>query len=205
MIHSFKTNNNIIASELEELIKPPVIIRVNEFSEDAARKFAIEFSAAQSSGQDIIPIIIDSSGGCVYCLFSMVDAIEKCSMPVATIVEGKALSAAAALLASGTKGHRYISKRSAVMIHDVSSDGWSGRSEDIKADAYETERLNNIMYDILDTGAQKDSGYFWNLVKENGRADLYLSSESALKHGLVDNIGVPSLVTSVTVRHKLIF
>jgi len=205
MIHTFKADNSIVTSELEELIKAPVIIRVNDFSEDAATKFAVEFSIAQSTGQSIIPIVIDSSGGCVYCLFSMVDAIEKCSVPVATIVEGKALSAAAALLACGTKGHRYISKRSTVMIHDVSSDGWSGKSEDLKADAYETERLNNVMYDILDSGSGKDPGYFWNLVKENGRADLYLNAQDALSHGLVDSIGVPKLVTTVTVKHKLIF
>jgi ATP-dependent Clp protease, protease subunit len=205
MLHKFKADANVFIGELDELIKVPVIIRINEFSEDAAKKFATEFSTAQTTSQSIIPIIIDSSGGCVYSLFSMVDAIEKCPLPVATIVEGKAMSAAAALLASGTTGHRYISKRSTVMIHDVSSEGWPGRPEELKADAYEAERLNNVMYEILDTRSKKDSGYYWDLLKENGRADLYLSAEDALGHGLVDHIGVPSLITTVTVKHKLVF
>ena len=42
-----------------ELRKPPVIIRVNKFNEEAAKKFASEMATADNTGQDIIPVVID--------------------------------------------------------------------------------------------------------------------------------------------------
>ena len=49
-----------------ELKKNPVIIRVNDFNEDAAKKFQAEIAAAHNTGQDVIPVVIDSYGGEVY-------------------------------------------------------------------------------------------------------------------------------------------
>ena len=43
-----------------ELRKPPIIVRVNKFTEDSAKKFHQEMALAHSSGQKVIPIVIDS-------------------------------------------------------------------------------------------------------------------------------------------------
>ena len=43
-----------------ELRSSPVVIRVNKFDEDSAKEFAQQMSLAQSTGQPVIPIIIDS-------------------------------------------------------------------------------------------------------------------------------------------------
>jgi membrane-bound ClpP family serine protease len=69
-----------------ELRKQPVIIRVNKFDEDSAKKFAQEMAQAHNTGQKIIPVIIDSYGGQVYSLMSMISAIKHAEIPVATIV-----------------------------------------------------------------------------------------------------------------------
>ena len=55
-----------------ELRQDPVIARVNEFTEQAAEKLSTDISAAHNTGQDIIPIVIDSYGGEVYSLMSMI-------------------------------------------------------------------------------------------------------------------------------------
>ena len=55
-----------------ELRKPPVMIRVNKFDEKSAAEFSHKMAVAHSTGQKVIPIIIDSYGGQVYSLMSMI-------------------------------------------------------------------------------------------------------------------------------------
>ena len=124
-----------------ELRHQPVIITVNEFNEKSAKEFTSKMSAAHNTGQKVIPIIIDSYGGEVYSLMKMVSAIKNSDIPVATVVEGKAMSCGAVLFTFGEEGMRYMDPDATVMIHDVSSMAW-GKIADLKADVAEAERLN---------------------------------------------------------------
>ena len=58
-----------------ELKKEPVIIRVNKFDEATAKGFSGAVMRAQNTGQHILPVIIDSYGGQVYSLMSMISDI----------------------------------------------------------------------------------------------------------------------------------
>ena len=80
-----------------ELNRSPVIIRVNKFDEKSAQEFSEKMSDAHNTGQPVIPIVIDSYGGQVYSLMAMISEIEHAELPVATIVEGKAMSCGAIL------------------------------------------------------------------------------------------------------------
>ena len=71
-----------------ELRKPPIIVKVNKFTEESAKRFHQDMAMAHNSGQKVIPIVIDSYGGQVYSLMSMISAIQAAELPVATIVEG---------------------------------------------------------------------------------------------------------------------
>ena len=106
-----------------KLMNNPIVVRVNKFNEDAAKKFTQDMASAHNSGQNIIPIVIDSYGGQVYSLMSMISDIKSSDLPVATIVEGKAMSCGAVLFTFGENGHRYMAPDATVMIHDVSSGG----------------------------------------------------------------------------------
>ena len=46
-----------------ELRKSPVIIRVNKFDDDHAKKFSDQIAQAHNTGQKVIPVIVDSYGG----------------------------------------------------------------------------------------------------------------------------------------------
>jgi len=186
----------------EEVMEIPVSIYVNEFSEEAVKIFLEDITKAKNTSQPIIPIYIDSYGGDVYALMAMIDIIESCEKPVATICVGKAMSCGAVLLACGEKGHRYISKNSTIMIHDVSSFS-EGKSEEIKSDAAETERLQKQFYKMLDTKCERKDGYFDKLVFNKGRSNLYLDAEQCVKHGLVDEIKMPKF--TVEIVHNIIF
>lgn len=182
-----------------ELRKQPVVIRVNKFDEEAANKFSAAMSEAHSTGQPIIPVIIDSYGGQVYSLMSMIANIKASKIPVATIVQGKAMSCGALLFSYGSFGHRYIDKHATVMIHDVST-GSHGKVEEIKADAKESDRLNQWLYREMATNCGKEPEYFLKAIHEKAHADWYLDADEALSHGLANHIRVPEMKVKVDVE-----
>ena len=59
-----------------KLVHNPIVVRVNKFNEDGAKKFTADMAQAHNSGQNIIPIVIDSYGGQVYSLMSMIADIS---------------------------------------------------------------------------------------------------------------------------------
>ena len=185
-----------------ELRKTPVIIRVNKFDEESAKKFASEMATAHNTGQDIIPVVIDSYGGQVYSLMAMIGSIKNASLPVATIVEGKAMSCGAILFSFGEEGRRYMDPHATVMIHDVSSMEY-GKVEEIKASAEETERLNQIVYKMMAKNCGHPDDYFLELVHSRGHADWFLDAKETKRHGLANHLRLPTLEIEVGVKIKM--
>lgn len=186
-----------------ELKHPPMMIRVNNFTEESAAEFAVKMGIAQNTGQPIIPVVIDSYGGQVYSLMSMISAIKNSRIPVATIVEGKAMSCGVILAACGAKGYRYIAEDATLMIHDVSS-GTYGKNSEIQASADETARLNKKIYEILAENSDKSFKWFQTQIMERGRADWFVDPEKAIEMGICDKIGIPTLDIEVAVNIKFV-
>ena len=180
-----------------------VSVYVNDFSEESYKSFRSGLLSAETTGQTIIPVIIDSYGGCVDTLFAMLDLMQSAKLPVATIGTGKAMSCASVLVSAGTKGMRYMSPLGRVMIHEVSGIAL-GKNGEIKAYAKETDRLNDVLFDILDSNCDKPVGYWKSHMKESKNADLYITAEKAKEHGLVDVVGTPRIVADVKVKTKLV-
>ena len=181
-----------------ELRKNPVIIRVNKFNEDSAKKFAQEMAQAHNTGQKIIPVVIDSYGGQVYSLMSMISAIKHSEIPVATIVEGKAMSCGAILFSFGAQGYRFMDPDATLMIHDVSSMDM-GKVEELKAGAAEADRLNSIVYTMMAQNCGKADDYFMKIVDKKKHADWFLDSKQAKRHGLANHLRVPKINIEVSV------
>jgi len=185
-----------------ELRKPPQIIRVNKFDEDSAKKFADQMAVAHNTGQKVIPIIIDSYGGQVYSLMSMIGAINASEVPVATIVEGKAMSCGAILFSCGEEGLRFMDPNATLMIHDVSGMDM-GKVEELKASAYEADRLNSIVYKMMARNCGKKDDYFMKLVDKKKHADWFLDAEEAKSHGLANQLRLPKLDLKISVEIEL--
>jgi ATP-dependent Clp protease protease subunit len=181
-----------------ELHRQPVILVVNKFDEKSAMDFRRGMSLAHNTGQEVIPIIIDSYGGQVYSLMSMIAAIQASELPVATIVEGKAMSCGAILFTFGEEGRRYMDPNATIMIHDVSSMSW-GKIEEIKASAAETERLNDKVYKMMAQNCGKRDDYFMKIVDKKKHADWFLDAAEAKKHNLANHLRLPSLTVNVNV------
>jgi ATP-dependent Clp protease protease subunit len=185
-----------------ELRVDPIIIRVNKFDEDSAKEFTDAMSRAQNTGQTVIPIVIDSYGGQVYSLMAMIAAIKASRVPVATIIEGKAMSCGAILFSFGAEGKRYMDPDATLMIHDVSSGAW-GKVEEIKADAKEVERLNKKVYEMMARNCGKPSDYFLKMVHERGHADWYLDATEAKGHNLANELRIPTLTCKIDLNYIL--
>jgi ATP-dependent Clp protease, protease subunit len=179
----------------------PVVIRVNKFDEKAAEEFSKSVARAQNTGQPVVPVIIDSYGGQVYSLMSMISDIQHSRLPVATIVQGKAMSCGAILFSFGVDGMRYMDPDATVMIHDVSSMGW-GKVEEIKADAKEVERLNQKIYRMMAINCGHHEEYFLDIVHEKGHADWFLDAKECKRHKLANKLKVPEMKIGVKVEFE---
>ena len=181
-----------------ELRKNPVIIRVNKFDEDSAKKFQNDIAMAHNTGQKIIPVVIDSYGGQVYSLMTMISAIQHSELPVATIVEGKAMSCGAILFSFGEEGKRFMDPNATIMIHDVSS-MQLGKVEEVKASAAESDRLNTIVYKMMAENCGKKEDYFLKIVDKKKHADWFLDAQEAKKHRLANHLRIPKLNIEIDV------
>tara|TARA_R110002020_G_scaffold73792_1_gene189274 strand:- start:974 stop:1579 length:606 start_codon:yes stop_codon:yes gene_type:complete len=188
-----------LLKEKELIDDLPIIIRVRKFDESAANEFSTKINKAQNTGQPIIPVIIDSYGGQVYSLMSMISDIKHSNIPIATIVQGKAMSCGAVLFSFGANGHRYMDPDATVMIHDVSSMGF-GKVEEIKADAAETERLNKKVYRMMAENCGHHEDYFLDIIHQKGHADWFLDINEARKHKLALHPHVPTLKITANVK-----
>lgn len=193
----WKFSVSSLVKELE-LNQNPIIVVVNKFDEQSADEFRNKFSIAQSTGQKVIPVVIDSYGGQVYSLMSMISTIRSSKIPVATIAEGKAMSCGAVLLSFGEEGMRFMDPDATVMIHDVAS-GQHGKNEEVKASAAETDRLNRKIFEMMAKNCGKPKDFFLKEIHDRGHADWFLEAEECKELGLVSEVRVPTFDVKVAV------
>ncbi len=202
MLINTKVSSKLKIKKLEDLIDMPVIITVTKFNDESVSKFMEGIYFAQNTKQPIIPIVIDSFGGQCYsvlAMMDMIDAVKKSKIPVATIVLGKAMSCGSILSSCGTEGYRFMSPNATMMIHDASC-VTAGKTEEVKTDAKELDRLNDKIYAILAKNTGKPAKYFSDLVHDKGRADWFLTPEECMSHNLINHISVPEFNISINVK-----
>lgn len=189
----------LIRTKHSDLVTPSVIIRISQFKEEEAKKFSEEMRNAHNTGQPVIPILIDSYGGEVYSVLSMLADIKNAKLPVATIAVGKAMSAGCFLLGFGTPGYRYADPDAIIMMHDIASFE-RGKMEELKAGALHVEYLQKKCFrKFAQHCGHKDIDYFLKMLHDKSHAEIYFSAKEAKKHKIIDHVKIPSLTTTVSV------
>lgn len=140
------------------------------------------FLNSQDSKEDI-SLYINSPGGVVTSGLAIYDTMNFVNCDVATFCIGQAASMGAVLLAGGTKGKRYSLPNSRIMIHQPWG-GSQGTASDIEIAAKEIQTLKQRLNQILSESTGKD---LETVTKDTDR-DFWLSSNEALKYGIVDKI-----------------
>ena len=168
-------------------------IWVTEFTEKAALEFRdkVVNLAAENPTQPIV-VYIDSYGGMVDSLATMIETIDEVPNPVITVAMGKAMSCGAILLSHGDV--RWVGKHSRVMIHEVSS-GTIGDVHDMHSDALEAKRLNKYFLGLLAKNCGIKGGYdgLRKIIKERDGRDIYLNADDAVEFGIADAVGTPQV------------
>jgi ATP-dependent protease ClpP protease subunit len=201
----FTINPLIKQKKVEDLIDLPIIVTVNKFDEDSAKKFRDDFYKALNFNNNlnlnIVPIIIDSYGGTVYSLLDMVDIIKDVQSQgiiVPTIARSKIMSCGVVLFSCGSEGYRFFSPSATALIHDVSSSS-QGKVLDIETKAEEAVRLNFILYELLSVNCGKPKNYFSDIVHNvHGHSDWYLDANEALSHNIANHIRIPNFNVNVS-------
>jgi ATP-dependent Clp protease protease subunit len=140
------------------------------------------FLASEDPKKDI-QLYINSPGGSVSAGLAMLDTMNHIKPDVATVCVGMAASAAAIILAAGTKGKRYALPNAEVMIHQPWG-GAQGQATDIEITARHIiatrERLNKIL--------SKATGQPLAKIEKDVERDYFMSAEDAKKYGLIDDV-----------------
>ena len=100
-----------------------------------------------------INIYINSPGGDITALFAIYDTLKYVRPDKSTFCFGQAASAAAVLLAAGTKGKRFALPHARVLLHQPYGGG-GGQASDIELQAKEILRMRDLLNQMLasDTG-----------------------------------------------------
>ena len=138
---------------------------------------------AIKSNKDII-FYINSPGGSVSDGMAIYDAMQIVKSDVKTICLGRCSSMAAILLSGGTKGKRYITPNSEVMIHEVSTFN-GGKIGDVKISFEHSNALNERIIKILADNTGKDIEQIRQDIQQK---DKWFNSDEALEYGLVDKL-----------------
>lgn len=182
-------------------LDPVVIEIVGEINETTVQDFALEMTAAQSTGQPVIPILIHSPGGDVYSTFNMMNLIRSSRVPVATYIGGIAASAAALLFTCGHPDLRFMAPDSRLMIHSVSSQMFgSVNAAGLKVEAKEAKKVNDRMCEIMAQNCSKPKTFFAEMIKEKQNTDVYIDAKKAKELGIIRGDWcneTPILVTEV--------
>jgi len=137
---------------------------------------------AEDSEKDIY-MYINSPGGIITSGFGILDTMNYIKPDISTICMGQAASMAAVLLSSGKKGKRMILENARVMIHQPLG-GVQGQATDIEIHTKEILYLKNKLNAILSNNTGQDV----ETIEKDTNRDNFLSAESALSYGLVDEI-----------------
>jgi ATP-dependent Clp protease, protease subunit len=161
-----------------------IIMLTDDFQDDMASSIVSQllYLASEDSSKDIT-MYINSGGGSVTSMWSIIDTMNLIKPDVSTVCIGMAASAASLTLANGAKGKRFILPHAQVMIHQPSG-GARGMASDIEIMATNILKTKTLLHEFM---SNKTGQSIKKLEKDMDR-DTYLDSDAAVKYGIVDKI-----------------
>lgn len=167
---------NVTEEKIEKLIE--IINKKNKKIADYKKDLLV---------QDVIPkpiyLHITSYGGDLLAAFRAIDAIQRSKIPIYTVVDGHAASAATLMSIVGKR--RYMTPNSYMLIHQLSS-GVIGKFWELKDDFENCETLMNDIYNLY----VKYSKMNLEELKKYLSHDKWWKVDIALERGLIDEIYV---------------
>ena len=130
-----------------------------------------------------INVYINSPGGDITALFAIYDTMKFIKPDKSTFCFGQAASAAAVLLAAGTKGKRFALPHARVLLHQPYG-GAAGQATDIEIQAREILRMRDLLNRML----ANDTGQPIEKIQADTDRDFVISADEALAYGIIDEV-----------------
>ncbi len=166
------------------LLNERIIFLGEEVNEASANTIVAQLlHLAYADPKKDIKLYINSPGGVVNDGFAIYDTMQYIAPDVQTIGIGLQASMGAFLLSGGAKGKRFALPNSRIMIHQPSS-GTQGKVTDqeitLKESIYMKKKLNEIL--------AQNTGQKLSKIEQDMERDYWMSSEDAVKYGLIDEV-----------------
>ena len=131
-----------------------------------------------------INIYINSPGGDITALFAIYDTMQFIKNDIATICLGQAASAAAVLLAAGTKGKRLALPHARVLLHQPWGQVGYGQVTDLGLAAKEILRMRDLLDEIL----AHHTGQTVERIHADTDRDYVIEAPQAVEYGIIDEV-----------------
>ena len=179
------TNRGERAFDLySRLLKDHIIFLGTPIDDTIANLVCAQILYLESENPDReISLYINSPGGEITALFAIYDTIQFVKNEISTFCYGQAASAAAVLLAAGTKGKRFALPHARILLHQPWGQG-GGTAADIELQAKEILRMRDLLNEIL----AHHSGQPLEKIKSDTDRDFIMSADEAREYGLVDEV-----------------
>ena len=181
-----QTNRGERAYDLySRLLRENIIILGTPIDDTIANLICAQLIFLESENPDKdINIYINSPGGDITALFAIYDTMRFIRNDIATICLGQAASAAAVLLAAGTKGKRLALPHARVLLHQPYGQTGYGQAADIELAAKEILRMRTLLEEIIG----RHTGQDVERIHRDTDRDFVMSAEEAKEYGLIDEV-----------------
>jgi ATP-dependent Clp protease protease subunit len=166
------------------LLKERIIFLGTPIDDTIANLVSAQMLFLESEDPDKdIHLYINSPGGDITALFAIYDTMKFIKPDVSTFCFGQAASAAAVLLAAGTKGKRYALAHARVLLHQPYG-GIQGQATDMEIQAREILRMRDVLNGML----AEDTGQPVSQIELDTDRDFIMTSAEALTYGVIDEV-----------------
>ena len=198
MMENFEISNRYVLPTIEEktsygfkrldpytkLFEERIIFLGQAIDDTVANDVMAQLLTLESMDPDRdIMMYINSPGGSFTALTAIYDTMQFVRPDIMTICLGQAASAAAILLAGGTKGKRMALPNSRILIHQPYSEG-GGQASDIELQAKEILRMRDLLEIMLEKHSTKSK----EQISADIERDKILTAQEAVEYGLIDQV-----------------
>ena len=167
------------------LLKENIIFLGTPIDDTIANLICAQLIHLESENPDKdINIYINSPGGDITALFAIYDTMQFIKNDIATICLGQAASAAAVLLAAGTKGKRLALPHARVLLHQPYAQVGYSQVTDLEIAAREIMRMRDILEEIL----ADHTGQPIERIHADTDRDFVMEAQEALAYGIIDGV-----------------
>ncbi len=172
------------------LLSERIVFLGTEINNDVANVVIAQLLHLQAESAELeIGLYINSGGGSYSALTAIYDTMQYVRPDIATFCVGQASSAAAVLLAAGTKGKRSVLRHAKVVLHQPSTEEGSfdvaqGTLPDLALKAQEVARVRAEMDEILSL----HTGHALAKIRQDIDRHKTFSSAEAVSYGLADQV-----------------